>query len=102
MTYDKQTILNCIPFGKNNSISRAKLRELTGYTDRHIRRCIAEMVTDGDAPIISTSTGSGYYLAQTDTDYLDAIVELNSKTDALRRRAASLTNMRIQSFYAAF
>ena len=95
MTYDKQTILNCIPAGRSNAISRAQLKELTGYSDRHIRRCIAEMVTAGEVAIIGTSSGSGYYLAETATDITDAVTDLNNKVKALVDRIVALQIMRL-------
>ena len=95
MTFDKQTILNCIPAGRSNAISRAQLKELTGFTDRHIRRCIAEMVTAGEAAIIGTSSGSGYYLAETATDITDAVTDLNNKVKALVDRIVALQIMRL-------
>ena len=95
MTFDKQTILNAIPVGKANSITRNELKAVTGYTDRHIRRCIAEMVTAGEAAIIGTSSGSGYYLAETATDITDAVTDLNSKVKALVDRIVALQIMRL-------
>ena len=95
MTFDKQTILNAIPVGKANSITRNELKAVTGYTDRHIRRCIAEMVTAGEAAIIGTSSGSGYYLAETAIDITDAVTDLNSKVKALVDRIVALQIMRL-------
>lgn len=95
MTFDKQTILNVIPLGRENAISRGKIKELTGYSDRHIRRCISEMVTAGEAAIIGTSSGSGYYLAETATDITDAVTDLNNKVKALADRIVALQIMRL-------
>lgn len=96
MTFDKQTILNVIPLGRENAISRGKIKELTGYSDRHIRRCIAEMVSDRDVAIMSTSNQRGYYLPLTEMDYDEAIANLRKKTSTMLNRLVSLKLMRSQ------
>jgi len=94
MTFDKQTILNVIPLGRENAISRGKIKELTSYSDRHIRRCISEMVMDKDAAILSASKHNGYYLPQTRRDYTEAIADLCSKVETMDQRILALEAMR--------
>jgi len=93
MTYEKRTILNAIPVGKANSITRNELKAVTGFTDRAIRRYIAEMVTDREADIISTSNNSGYYRANNVWDYTDAITNLRKKNFAIQQRLMALEAM---------
>lgn len=52
-------ILEFIPFGKENAIKRQKLRDLTGLTDREMRRAIE--VARKEVPIINLQDGRGYY-----------------------------------------
>ena len=101
MTFDKQTILNVIPLGRANAISRGKIKELTGYSDRVIRRYIAEMVTKREADIISTSNNSGYYRANNAWDYTDAITNLRKKNFAIQQRLMALETMQANFARAA-
>lgn len=52
-------ILNLIPKGKDNAISRENLVALTGMSDREVRKHISELRYD--YPILNLQNGSGYY-----------------------------------------
>ena len=56
-------IIECIPTGKNNAITRSQLCAVTGYGDRVVRKAIEQARHDG-AIIINDQDGLGYY--QTD------------------------------------
>ena len=56
-------ILNYIPRGKENAISRARLREVTGLNDSVMRQEIAK--ARREACIINLQDGRGYYLPTT-------------------------------------
>ena len=61
-----------IPFGRENAVSRKDLMQMTGLSDREVRRTIAELraVDDGsDMVIVSVSRSGGYYR----TDNIDEI-----------------------------
>jgi len=63
-------ILDYIPKGRNNAISRQDLEQLTGLSDRAIRKEIKKLVQKG-IPILSSSQSKGYW-------YSDDIEELEN------------------------
>lgn len=52
-------ILDHIPYGKDNAISRVQLIVATGYTDRKMRESIAQ--ARRETPILNNQDGGGYY-----------------------------------------
>ena len=52
-------IVNLIPYGKANAISRVSLRNITGLSDRSVRHMIAEARTE--TIILSVDDGKGYF-----------------------------------------
>lgn len=52
-------IVNLIPYGKANAISRVSLRNITGLSDRNVRHLIAEARTD--TIILTVDNGKGYF-----------------------------------------
>lgn len=62
-------LIDCIPVGKKNAVSRATLCGLTGMTDRTLRENIA--LLRRDTPIINGQDGGGYY--RPDDDDIDAV-----------------------------
>ena len=52
-------IINLIPYGKENAISRTSLCYITGLSDRAVRDCIAE--ARNDWVILSVKDGKGYF-----------------------------------------
>ena len=52
-------ILEYIPFGRDNAIKRKNLRDLTGLSDRDMRRAIE--LARKETPIINLQDGRGYY-----------------------------------------
>ena len=59
---DYTEILNKIPQGKDNAISRQALRYATNTSDRQMRRLIHEAREAGN---IICSTGKGYFIPET-------------------------------------
>lgn len=58
------TLLNAIPYGRENAVSRAELASLTGLRDRAIRKEIKELnaeITKHGEAILSSSSGKGYW-----------------------------------------
>lgn len=53
-------ILNLIPYGKENAISRADLVRMTGVPDRTIRNAIKSLIRQGNT-ILSSSSAKGYW-----------------------------------------
>jgi len=56
------TILNHIPRGRENAVTRAQLVTATGLPDREVRRLI-QSARDEGALIINDQSGAGYYIA---------------------------------------
>ena len=52
-------ILEYIPFGRENAVTRSYLRDVTGLPDRDMRRCIES--ARKEVPIINLQDGRGYY-----------------------------------------
>lgn len=53
-------LLDLIPEGKLKAISRERLAELSGLSDRRMREAIAQLRDDG-AVILNDQDGRGYY-----------------------------------------
>ena len=58
-----------IPAGKENAITRSRLSELTGLSDR-INRSAIEAARKAGVKIISQANGKGYYIAENDDEWL--------------------------------
>jgi len=54
-----QNIVNHIPFGKQNAITRLELANITNLTDREVRRLISE--ARKETVILSVYGGKGYF-----------------------------------------
>jgi hypothetical protein len=55
----KMNILDYIPNGKDNAISRLRLCQMTGLSDREVRNAIAK--ARNSTVIINNSDGNGYF-----------------------------------------
>ena len=60
-------ILDFIPFGMNNAITRDSLSSLLGLSDRAVRKLIEEARREG-AFIINKQDGRGYYQSDATAD----------------------------------
>lgn len=61
-------IIEYIPTGKDNAISRADLRRLTGLGDRAIRDMIAD--ARRETVILNLQDGGGYFIPEKDEAHL--------------------------------
>lgn len=52
-------ILDCIPYGKENAVTREELVRRTGLDDRVIRKAISHARRND--PILNLQNGAGYY-----------------------------------------
>lgn len=59
-------ITDFIPVGRENAISRKRLCEVTGLTDRNLREHIAQ--ARRNTPIINLQYGDGYFIPDTSDD----------------------------------
>lgn len=78
---DWQQVINHIPKGRHNAISRAQLSEMTGLPDRANRQAIEDARRQG-VMIISGSNTKGYYIT-------DDFNEWRCFLEEHRRRALS-------------
>ena len=77
----KNGIVDYIPKGKENKISRESLAICTGLPDRSVRRLISAARADGHA-IVGDPEG-GYYMAETEADVSLLLAELASRVGKL-------------------
>lgn len=82
MIGDVEILLNYIPNGKQNAVSRFELRMKSGMTDRKMRKTIAEAISSG-YPIINLD--GGYYRPETIEEELAYFK---------RERARALSNLK--------
>ena len=61
-----QQIIEMIPAGHENAISRERLYYLTGMNDREIRRAIGELNESGN---VILNRGKGYFRYDAETDW---------------------------------
>lgn len=61
-----QRVVEAIPVGKENAVTREKLSQTLMMPDRQVRKCIQ---IARDAGVLIVNTGGGYYI----TDELDEI-----------------------------
>ena len=66
---DWKTVINHIPKGRKNAISRAMLQAATGLNDRANRQAIETARRNG-IMVVSNSGGKGYYIADNDDEWL--------------------------------
>ena len=59
-------VVNLIPFGKQNAISRERLASLSKMNDRQVRRCIEAARRDGIYIITNPERGGYYQTAKLD------------------------------------
>ena len=83
-------LLQYIPVGKENAITRSEISSLTGLDERTIRRQIKEYVEKG-IPVLSSSHHKGYWIAQN----IDEIEEYLKECDN-RRNSLYLTNKNLR------
>ena len=77
----KHSIIDYIPKGKENKISRQSLVLCTGLPDCSVRRLISAARAEGHA-IVGDPNG-GYYMAETEADYDLLLGELMSRAKKL-------------------
>ena len=77
----KHGIVDYIPKGKDNKISRQSLVLCTGLPDRSVRRLISAARAEGHA-IVGDPTG-GYYMAENQSDLNLLLGELSSRMGKL-------------------
>lgn len=91
-------IVDLIPTGKANAVTRAQLCALTGLSDRNVRRLIEIARIEGEI-IINAQDGAGYYVSDNPEDIRRQMATNRSRAMSilrqqkyLRRRLAEIEN----------
>lgn len=76
------SILDYIPYGEENAISREDLKQITGLTDRQMRKKIE--IARETTPILNFQGGKGYFIP-TETEQYLIIKWLRQETNRAKR-----------------
>jgi len=84
-------LIELIPEGKENAVTKARLTEITGLTDRVVRLTVAQERKRGKV-ILSDCSGAGYYRPSNHSDSFRFVKsmrhrakEINEAADAVER-----------------
>ena len=84
----KGRISDCIPYGKENAVSRAYLVKITGLPDRTIRNLVKEenkrLCKQGEA-ILSSSSNRGYWRTDSPAEMLAYIHEADHRCREIQK-----------------
>ncbi|HHW05892.1 MAG TPA: DNA replication protein [Methanothermobacter sp.] len=96
----EQTVLDCIPAGHENAISRRRLVRATCLDDRLTREIIYRLVVERGLPIGSSTgpEGGGYFLIEDYEDLEVATRHLKPRARAIFRRAQALERIAREKF----
>lgn len=89
-TAEMVNIIDYIPFGKENAISRNELVRLTGLEDRAVRKLINKLRADGEI-ILSSSHRAGYWRSDNPVEIEQYLRECDSRCKKL-----AITNRKIR------
>lgn len=78
-------LIDYIPYGRENAVSRFYLSKITGLPDRRLRLEIKKLIRQGNA-ILSSSSAKGYWRSED----IDEIEEFIRESDQ-RRKTESIT-----------
>ena len=80
--------------GAENAVPRRHLRQLTGLSDRDLRRQIQEERLGG-SPILSSTTTGGYYLPADNAELEHFVQSMKSRSREIEAVAAAVENRNI-------
>ena len=83
-------ILDFIPTGKENAISKENLCKLTGIKDERIIRDAIKRQVESGVPILSSSGHKGYWYSEDLEEIKEFIRENDHRSNALNRTTAKL------------
>ena len=83
-------IMDYIPTGKENAVSREMLVVMTGLDDRAVRGAIQRLVEKGE-PIFSSSSHKGYWYSD-DIDELERFI--NEREHRIHTEQKTLSNLK--------
>ena len=82
-------ILDFIPKGKENAISKERLCNLTGLNERDVRSAIKRAVECGE-PVLSSSGHKGYWYSEDIDEIEEFIRESDHRSNAITKTTAKL------------
>ena len=96
----EQAVLDCIPAGHANAITRRQLTRVACLDDRLIREIIYRLVVERGLPIGSSTgpEGGGYFLIEDFEDLEVATRHLKPRARAIFRRAQALEKIAQMKF----
>lgn len=81
-----RTIIEYIPSGHENAVSRESLSMMTGFSDREVRRQI-EIANNSGFVVLNNGGGYFQYKNKKDKPYLDEYIAVErSRMNAIRRK----------------
>ena len=83
-------ILDFIPTGKENAISKQKLMEVTGIKDERLVRDAIKSQVENGVPILSSSGHKGYWYSEDIDEIEEFIRENDHRANALSKTTAKL------------
>ena len=83
-------ILDFIPTGKENAISKQKLMEVTGIKDERLVRDVIKRQVESGVPILSSSGHKGYWYSEDIDEIEEFIRENDHRANAIGKTTAKL------------
>lgn len=101
-------LIDYIPYGRENAVSRFYLSKITGLPDRQLRIEIKKLIRQGNA-ILSSSSAKGYWRSE-DIDEIEEFIRESDHrrttesltVDALRRKVANARGYQVVPVKAHF
>ena len=83
-------IIDFIPTGKENAVSKQKLMEVTGIKDERLVRDAIKSQVENGVPILSSSGHKGYWYSEDIDEIEEFIRENDHRANALSKTTAKL------------
>lgn len=96
--YAAMRVLEFIPDGKENAISRKELADITGYNDSALRGII-KCLRDNRYLIGADMNGKGYFIARNEEELLPTLNDLKAKRNSLAREINALEKGLAEQLY---
>lgn len=90
-------ILDYIPIGKENAVTRAQLCAYTGLSDRTVRQLIEIARIEG-AIIINQQDGKGYFISEDEEDIRRQIATNHNRAMSILRQQKLLRRKLVEKF----
>lgn len=97
---EQQAVLDCIPAGHKEAISRRRLVEKSRLNERRVRKIIFSLIVKHGIPIGSCTgkDGGGYFIIQSHDDLTIAMMHLRPRAKKIFLRIRALENIARDKF----